>query len=90
MEVRYRPRRTYFDPNPIRSLSLPGPMHHFDLHQAPNIFVKMRHHKVHIEKIIEDPALADHGIPKDIAQSDRVDIVTFTGGVVFDVSKLDR
>jgi hypothetical protein len=89
-EARNWAQRTYFHSNPICSLPLPGPMHHFDLHHAPNVFVELIHHKVHVEEVIEIPALADHWIPKDITQSDRVDIVTLTCGEVFDVSKLNR
>jgi hypothetical protein len=81
-----RRARTYFHPNPIWSLPLPRPMDYFDLHQSPNILVKLIHDKVHVEKVIEVPALANHWITKDVTQSDCVDIVALTWGKALDVS----
>lgn len=64
-------------------------MHHLHLHQATDILIELRHQEIHVKEIIELPALADHRLPKDIAQSHCVHIVTLLGGKVLNVGKLD-
>lgn len=80
----------YIDPDAVRGILLPRSMYNLDLHQIPNILVELAHQEVDIKQVIELPAFADHGIPQDIPQLDRVDIVARRLRQVTDISELDR
>ena len=60
-------------------------MHDLDSNQVTHVLVKLAHEIIHVEEVVELPALADHRVAQEIAQTHCFGIVGGRRGEIADV-----
>ena len=77
--------KEYINPDPVRCLPFPRAMHDLDSNKVAHVLVKLTHEIIHVEEVVELPALADHRVAQEIAQTHCFGIVGGRCGKVTDV-----